>query len=260
MESLGQAWFHPMPQCKLCKKSDPLLNTEPNGLCPACNPVYMLVLKSHVRSMQDCLRLIKESTDYQTKLRHCDIFIETASRLIEYEKLDIPGINPLPSELVSKLQVRKAELIKEHQASCSSAPVEVAQRVKPQTGAGHQLTAPVEVAQRVEPQTGAHHRLKQWGIAELVRGNVLCKKLGHEKVILVEPGGGWMWIDPEFGPDIKWIPRPSDDEIASALLGIPDDELPAVQEFCSVLRIPTKLAGDSGVMLATPERSDAGLL
>lgn len=205
-----------MPQCKLCKRSGWLLNTKPNGLCPACNPAYMIALKSHARVMQDCVRLIKESKNYKTRLGRCNIFIETASRLIQYEKLDIPTTNPLPSELVSQMQVRKAELIIEHEASRPSVPVEVPLRGASQTGVGRQS--------------------KQWGIAGFARGEVLCKKAGREKVVLIEPGGGWMCIDRDYGPDIQWIPKPSDGDIVSALLGIPVDQLSAVQEFCSVPR------------------------
>ncbi len=40
-----------------------------------------------------------------------------------------------------------------------------------------------------------------------------------------------MWLNPEFD-EIKWIPRPSDDEITAALLGIPAEQLPSLREFC----------------------------
>jgi hypothetical protein len=81
-----------------------------------------------------------------------------------------------------------------------------------------------------DPKLAEH----EWGIAHFARGKVLCKKCESEKVVLIEPGGGWMCLD-EY-TDVRWIPKPSDEKITSALLGLGSERLSEIQEFCSTPR------------------------
>lgn len=72
---------------------------------------------------------------------------------------------------------------------------------------------------------------QEWGIARFARGNILCKKIAPEKVVLIEPGGGWMFLD-EY-TNVQWVPKPGLDEIASLVLGFPASHLMEIQSFCS---------------------------
>lgn len=73
-------------------------------------------------------------------------------------------------------------------------------------------------------------RAAEWGHVHLARGKVLCMRLDTEKVVLVEPEGGYMYlssfeVDPTPMPEVK--------ELACALTDLSADELSAVSEFCS---------------------------
>jgi hypothetical protein len=80
------------------------------------------------------------------------------------------------------------------------------------------------------PQTIVDDR-EAWELAHFDRGTVLCRRIDHERVALVEPEGRWMHLSPD---EVTPILKPTDLDIIIALSGMTSDDLLEVSDFtCS---------------------------
>jgi hypothetical protein len=75
--------------------------------------------------------------------------------------------------------------------------------------------------------------VSEWGYATFQRGRVLCMRLDPEKVMLIEPEGGYMYL---VSKEIEAVPMPDTQSIACALTGLKAGDLDAVSKFCCVAR------------------------
>jgi len=90
-----------MAQCKMCGRKGFLLSVSANGLCKSCDQIVVMDVQQRGRIINDCMKLIDKSKNIKTRLSRCDLLIEHAQALLEYEHKGIPTVNPSPSQLLS---------------------------------------------------------------------------------------------------------------------------------------------------------------
>jgi len=73
-------------------------------------------------------------------------------------------------------------------------------------------------------------RQARWGYLDLQRGRVLCVHVGDEKVVLVEPDGGYYYPMPG---EVEPTGMPDERILVSALTGLTFEDLQAISNFCS---------------------------
>lgn len=102
-----------MTRCKWCGKRRLFLRILPSGLCTKCAPAVISSVKSQAKIIGDCVRIIKNSTDKTTKLKRCDLLLDAARTLRDFEEKGIPTIRPNPREYVKTYLETKQELLEE---------------------------------------------------------------------------------------------------------------------------------------------------
>jgi len=102
-----------MAQCKMCGQKGLLLSVSANGLCKSCEPIVVMDVQQRGRIMQDCMKLVAESKNMETRLSRCDLLVEHAQFLLEYEHKGIPTISPLPSELLTEYNAMRDQIVLE---------------------------------------------------------------------------------------------------------------------------------------------------
>jgi SH3 domain protein len=100
-----------LPQCKLCERRGFFLKVSQDGLCEACEPIVSRTLDERIPVVNDCMKLVAESNDTETRLSRCDLLIEHAEALMEYECKGIPTMEPLPSELVTEYRAMRGQIL-----------------------------------------------------------------------------------------------------------------------------------------------------
>ena len=68
-------------------------------------------LKQRARIVQESCKIIDSSKNLSTKLSRCDTIIQHAEELVKYEQKGIPTIQPIPSELITKIKQVKEDII-----------------------------------------------------------------------------------------------------------------------------------------------------
>ena len=102
-----------MAQCKMCGRKGFLLSVDANGLCQSCNPLVVGDVQQRSRIINDCTKLVDKSKNRDTRLSRCNLLIEHAQALLEYEHKGIPTISPSPSQLLSQYAAIRAQLVGE---------------------------------------------------------------------------------------------------------------------------------------------------
>ena len=102
-----------MAHCKWCGKRRLILRVYPNGLCTKCTPTVISSVKSQAKVIRDCIRIIKNSTDKTTKIERCDLLLDAARKLRDFEEKGIPTIRPKPQEYIKIYLETKQELLEE---------------------------------------------------------------------------------------------------------------------------------------------------
>lgn len=100
-----------MGQCRYCGRSGWLLAVDSAGLCSSCRPAYELTLSGRARVIQESQKLVEASAKLETRLSRCDVIIEHAHGLFDYEAHGIPTITPPPSQLIQATIVLKDQLM-----------------------------------------------------------------------------------------------------------------------------------------------------
>lgn len=102
-----------MGQCKFCGRKGFFLSVDSNGLCGNCSPSVVLDITQRTRIMSDSLKLAREGKTFSTRISRCDLLLEHAEHLLEYERKGIPTLTPLPSELIEEFKRYRGELVLE---------------------------------------------------------------------------------------------------------------------------------------------------
>ena len=83
-------------------------------------------------------------------------------------------------------------------------------------------------------------RSSRWGYLNLERGRVLCVHVSRDKVVLVEPDGGYFFPMPG---EVKYIPMPDERTLVSAITGVKFEDLESLSTFCSEPRTMQEIEG-----------------
>jgi len=100
-----------MAKCKYCGRSGLFLSVTREGLCKTCHPIVAMDVGQRGRIINDSVRLIEESKKLDTQISRCNLLLEHAAALAEYEKRGIPTVKPPPSALLREYTERRDELI-----------------------------------------------------------------------------------------------------------------------------------------------------
>jgi len=101
-----------MAQCRWCNKRGLFLSVDSNGLCRNCQPLIVEV-KSRARVLGDSMRLAHKGKTFGTRLSRCDLVIEHAEHLSEFEHKGVPTVSPPPSTILTEYRAFRTQLILE---------------------------------------------------------------------------------------------------------------------------------------------------
>ncbi len=96
-----------------CGRSGWLLAVDSVGLCSQCRPAYTLTLSQRSSVIEESHELVEASTKLDTRLSRCDVIIDQAQGLLDYERHSVSTIEPPPLELIRSTIVLKDRLILE---------------------------------------------------------------------------------------------------------------------------------------------------
>ena len=102
-----------MAQCKWCGRKGFFVSVSANGLCKSCEPIVVMDIGQRGRIIIDCMKLVAESKNMKTRLSRCDLLIEHAQALLEYEHKGIPIVDPSPSQLLSEYTAKRDQVVLE---------------------------------------------------------------------------------------------------------------------------------------------------
>ena len=101
-----------MAQCRWCNKRGLFLSVDSNGLCRNCQPLIVEV-ESRARVLGDSMRLAHEGKTFGTRLSRCDLVIEHAEHLSEFEHKGVPTVSPPPSTILTEFRAFRIQHILE---------------------------------------------------------------------------------------------------------------------------------------------------
>jgi hypothetical protein len=102
-----------MADCRLCERSGLFLSLTANGLCKSCDPIVAMDVTQRARILGDSVRLVMESSKLDTRVSRCDLILQHATALINYERCGIPTLNPLPSTLAREYRDKRDTIVLE---------------------------------------------------------------------------------------------------------------------------------------------------
>lgn len=102
-----------MAECKMCGRKGLFLSVSANGLCKSCEPIVVMDVQQRGRIINDSRKLVAESKNMKTRLSRCDLLIEHAQALLEYEHKGIPTVSPSPSQLLSEYTAMRNQIVLE---------------------------------------------------------------------------------------------------------------------------------------------------
>lgn len=100
-----------MAQCKMCGRKGLFFSVSANDLCNSCEPTVVLDVQQRGRVINDCMKLVAESKKMETRLSRCDLLVEHAQALLEYEHKGIPTMTPSPSQLLAEYTAMRDEIV-----------------------------------------------------------------------------------------------------------------------------------------------------
>lgn len=93
-----------MAKCRYCRRKGLFLSVDSNGLCGQCRDAVLLSITSHVRVIQESIKIAETTKKFDTKIGRLETIIAMADRLMEYHQKGIPTVSPSPPELAAKTQ------------------------------------------------------------------------------------------------------------------------------------------------------------
>jgi NADH pyrophosphatase NudC (nudix superfamily) len=97
----------------MCGQKGFLLSVSKNGLCKSCDQLVVMDVQQRGQIINDCMKLVDKSKNIKTRLSRCDLLIEHAQALSEYEDKGISTVDPSPSQLLSQYTAIRAQLVGE---------------------------------------------------------------------------------------------------------------------------------------------------
>lgn len=102
-----------MSKCIMCGKGGkifgPALTEE--GLCKYCDSNYVHELNQVGRILMESVKIVNNTKNVQTLISRMDLIVEKASRLVKYEKLNLPTVEPPPTQILNDFEVERDDFI-----------------------------------------------------------------------------------------------------------------------------------------------------
>jgi len=100
-----------MAQCKSCDRSGIFFSVNSDGLCSSCASIVVMDVSQKVRLVNDCAKLVEESSNLDVQLSRYDFLMENLYGLLKYERKGIATCSPAPSVFINTYRGRKDEII-----------------------------------------------------------------------------------------------------------------------------------------------------
>ena len=99
-----------MARCKWCDKRGMFLSVDPNGLCRNCQHL-VVEIQSRARVLEQSMKLADKGKTFGTRLSRCELVIEHAEHLVQFERKGVPTVSPFPSQLLDEFRALRTQLI-----------------------------------------------------------------------------------------------------------------------------------------------------
>jgi hypothetical protein len=97
----------------MCGRKGLFLWVSANGLCNSCEQIVVMDVVQRGRIINNCMKLVAESKNMKTRLSRCDLLIEHAQALLEYEHKGISTGSPSPSQLLTEYTAMRDQIVLE---------------------------------------------------------------------------------------------------------------------------------------------------
>ena len=99
-----------MARCKWCDKRGIFMSVDPNGLCRDCQHL-VVEIQSRARVLEQSMRLADKGKTFGTRLSRCELVIEHAAYLLEFEQKGVPTVSPSPSYILDEFRDLRTQII-----------------------------------------------------------------------------------------------------------------------------------------------------
>ena len=99
-----------MALCKWCERRGLFLRVDANGLCRNCEHLA-LEIHTRARVLGESMRLAKNGKTFSTRLSRCELVIEHAEYMVQFDVKGVPTVSPSPSCLLDEYRAHKTSLI-----------------------------------------------------------------------------------------------------------------------------------------------------
>ena len=98
----------------MCGRKGFFLSVVANGFFKSCELIVAMDVGVRGRIINDCIELVAKSKKMETRLHRCDLLLEHAEALLEYEQRGIPTTSPLTSQLLTECMPFHDQIVLEH--------------------------------------------------------------------------------------------------------------------------------------------------
>ena len=99
-----------MARCKWCDKRGMFMSVDPNGLCRNCEHLAVEI-QGRARILEQSVRLADKGKTFGTRLSRCELVIEHAGYLVQFERKGVPTVSPSPSYLLDEFHALRTQII-----------------------------------------------------------------------------------------------------------------------------------------------------
>ena len=99
-----------MARCKWCERRGLFLRVDANGLCRNCEPLA-LEIHTRARVLGEPMRLAKKGKSFSTRLSRCELAIEHAEYMVQFDVKGVPTVSPSPSYILDEYRAHRTDLI-----------------------------------------------------------------------------------------------------------------------------------------------------
>ena len=215
-----------MAQCKWCNKRGLFLSVDSNGLCRNCQP-RILEIQSRARVLGESMRLAHDGKTFGTRLSRCDLAIEHAEFLSEFERRGVPTVSPSPSVILNEFRTLRTQLVVNEAKTVAGKAFEKSSVASTPKAKERALAAGIlkirEIAESIDeraPVSSLEHQLRQEIHRVTLEGYLEAARKA------------------EFKGNIK----KAVDQYQEALFFVRNDDIDDAQQQPSIRQIETKLA------------------
>ena len=201
------------------------MSVDPNGLCRNCE--YLAVeIQGRARVLEQSMRLADKGKTFGTRLSRCELVIEHAGYLVQFERKGVPTVSPSPSYILDEFRALRTQLI-----------VSEAESVVEKAFEKSSLTSTANAKERALAAGVLKLREITQGLKKRSLVKPMEEKLRHEIHRVTLDGYLQAARKAEFKGNIK----KAIDQYQEALYFIRNDDIDDVQQQSSIREIEVKL-------------------